>query len=483
MKPQQSEQEDTPTNESRGFPGSLKPHLKNQLFRAVPITPLVYLRIGFGALLFWEVTKFFTKNWIQEYYIGPPIHYTYSCFSWIRPWPGNGMNLHLGVLGIAAFFITAGFFYRFWACVFCIGFTYVFLLEKLRYLNHFYLICLIAFLMILTPANRALSLDVFLKRIPGSRWVSAWSLWLLRFQIGIVYFYAGIAKINSDWLHGEPMRQILHDAANQISAPVLRHESVVSFFSYSGLLYDLFVFPFLLHKKARWFALATSLIFHTTNSQLFNIGIFPWMMLVFTYVLFFDDYLPFGRQIMGAESSQAPPHGKYSLPRRSGLVFAFVGMYVLIQILVPLRLHLYSGNPAWTFDGEQFAWRMMLHSKHATSLRLPVSFTHNGKHIKTEIRFPDDPIIWTKSWHYFPLGRDPDMILQCVHRKAAELRAKGLKDIDIRAVVPVSLNGREPELLIDPNINLANEERHLFHAYDWVMPLTQPLQSPSTGSN
>ena len=34
----------------------------------------------------------------------------------------------------------------------------------------------------------------------------AWTLWLLRAQIGIVYFYAGLAKLNADWLQGEPMR-------------------------------------------------------------------------------------------------------------------------------------------------------------------------------------------------------------------------------------------------------------------------------------
>ncbi|MDF2697959.1 MAG: Vitamin K-dependent gamma-carboxylase, partial [Labilithrix sp.] len=28
----------------------------------------------------------------------------------------------------------------------------------------------------------------------------AWVLWLVRFQIGLVYFYGGVGKLETDWL-------------------------------------------------------------------------------------------------------------------------------------------------------------------------------------------------------------------------------------------------------------------------------------------
>ena len=83
------------------------------------------------------------------------------------------------------------------ATLFFAGFTYVFLLDKANYLNHFYLIALISFVMILVPAHRSFSVDARINPALRSSTVPAWALWLVRFQVGIAYFYAGIAKLNS----------------------------------------------------------------------------------------------------------------------------------------------------------------------------------------------------------------------------------------------------------------------------------------------
>jgi hypothetical protein len=40
----------------------------------------------------------------------------------------------------------------------------------------------------------------------------------------------------------------------------------------------------------------------------------------------------------------------------------------------------------------------------------------------------------------------------------------------------VSLNGREPQLLIDPNVDLAKEQVSLLPTR-WILPLTTPLGS------
>lgn len=57
-----------------------------------------------------------------------------------------------------------------------LGFTYVFLLDRAQYLNHFYLICLSSFLMIWLPAHRACSLDALLQ--PGLRrsFIPRWAI-------------------------------------------------------------------------------------------------------------------------------------------------------------------------------------------------------------------------------------------------------------------------------------------------------------------
>lgn len=68
----------------------------------------------------------------------------------------------------------------------------------------------------------------------------------------------------------------------------------------------------------------------------------------------------------------------------------------------------------------------------------------------------------------------PDMILNFSHHLADELRKQGYEQIEIRAEVWASLNGRKLELLVDPSVNLAAQPRSLLPA-KWILPLTEPL--------
>lgn len=153
--------------------------------------------------MLWETWRYFSNGWIGAFWVEPAFHFTYYGFGWIQPWPGIGMYVHFAALAVLALLVALGLFYRMSIALFCVGFTYVFMLDQTAYQNHFYLVCLLSFLMIFVPANRVFSLDAM--RRPGGETVPAWSLWILRFQMGVVYFFGGIAKLNGDWLRGEPM--------------------------------------------------------------------------------------------------------------------------------------------------------------------------------------------------------------------------------------------------------------------------------------
>ena len=133
------------------------------LFEPVDISFLIFFRVVFGSIMLWEVYRYFSTGWIRRYYIDPAFYFGYYGFEWVKPWPGNGMYIHFAVLGVVAACLMLGFFYRIAAPLFFIGFTYVFLLDQTRYLNHFYLVCLVSFLMIFLPANRAFSVDALLR--------------------------------------------------------------------------------------------------------------------------------------------------------------------------------------------------------------------------------------------------------------------------------------------------------------------------------
>ena len=69
------------------------------------------------------------------------------------------MYLHFLPIGVLAVCSALGLWNRISTLLMFLDFTYVFLLDQTLYLNHFYLMALISFLMIFVPAHRAFSVD------------------------------------------------------------------------------------------------------------------------------------------------------------------------------------------------------------------------------------------------------------------------------------------------------------------------------------
>jgi hypothetical protein len=456
------------------------------LFKPVDISFLVFFRVLFGGIMLWEVYRYFTYDWITRYYVEPAVTFTYYGFNWVKPWPGRGMYIHFFVLGLAAACVMVGFLYRIAAPVFFLAFIYAFLLDQTRYLNHLYLVCLISFLMCLLPAERAFSVDALLRRKIRLTVVPAWTLWLLRAQVGIPYFYGGIAKLNSDWIHGgEPMRTWLSPLSRVPGfGAIFASEWVVYSFVIGGLMLDLLVAPLLLWRRTRPFAFVAAVVFNLINAVIFDIGIFPWLMLG-ALLIFFPPDLPrrFARAFMSqdeefddakrpqasvipetvAEGSSCP-----SLLTSQKIVAGLLAIYLAVQVFLPLRHYLYPGNVSWTEEGHNFAWHMKLRTKVGEAV---FTITHplTGQ---TWIVKPQDHL---KSHQLMKMITKPDLILHFAHYLAEEKRREGYDDVEVRARVLVSLNGRQPQLLVDPNLDLAKEEVSLLPAR-WIVPLTMPLE-------
>jgi vitamin K-dependent gamma-carboxylase len=449
---------------------SLRQRLASRLFEPVDIASLVYFRVAFGALMLIEVWRYFSYGWIEEYFILPNYHFTWGIFDWVRPWPGQGMYLHFAALGVLAAMIILGFRYRLAAALFTAGFAYVFLLEKARYLNHFYLIALVALLMVFVPANRAFSLDVASRRVTRSDTAPTWALWLIRAQLGIAYFFGGLAKLNGDWLNGEPLRMWLaSDTDFPLIGQFFTEEWMVYLMSWGSLAFDLLVVPALLWRRTRPFAYAAAVVFNLMNWKLFTIGIFPWMMIAGT-AMFFPPSWP--RTLLGlgrSRTRRSTATRIRPLTRAQRVTIGVLAGYLAIQVLVPLRHFLYPGNVSWTEEGHRFSWHMKLRDKEATA-----EFTATDP--VTGQSWEIDPMHTVNEDQYDEMAARPDMILQLSHHFADQLRAQGYERIQIRARVTASLNGRRPQLLIDPEVDLAAVPRTLLPA-DWIVPLRQPLRT------
>lgn len=452
----------------------------NRLFAPVDIAILVYFRIVFGAIMLWEVWRYFSHDWISLYYIEPTFYFSYYGFDWVKPWAGDGMYLHFYALGALAICIILGLGYRVTSALFFLGFTYVFLLDQANYLNHFYLVSLISLLMIFVPAHRAFSLDALLRPRIRSDTAPAWTLWMLLAQIGIVYFYGGLAKLNSDWLRGEPLNAWLAGSTDfPLIGSLFTEEWVVFLLAYGALLIDLLIVPFLLWRPTRLPAFVIVAAFHLMNSELFSIGIFPWFM-IFAALLFFPSEWP--RQIfnrfflrflkgrskhkVGSESQSHRTHhtGTSHLKQIQKVTIVLLMIYFSVQLAVPLRHHFYPSKVSWTEEGHNFSWMMKLRDKDTTAI---VFYVTDPITDRTWTIDPEDELT---SRQFSKMSTRPDMILQYSHHIADELRQQGYEKIEVRVWVMASLNDREPQLLIDPEVNLAAQQRDWLHS-PWIVPL------------
>jgi hypothetical protein len=385
---------------------------------------------------------------------------------------------------VLAVCIAAGCCYRLACILFAAGFTYVFLLDATNYQNHYYLIILLSWALAIVPANRAVSVDAAWRhRSPHAPReemhhaerdaydvAPAWSVWLLRFHIALPYFFGGVAKLDADWYSGAPIKQMLSGRTGlPIIGPWLSNDLAVSFFTWGGLLFDLSIVPLLLWKKSRPIAYILCVLFHLANSILFQIHVFPWFM-IFATTIFFEPDWP--RRVLGGrpldlDSPKLTPWPTLSPLTRLG--FALLAIYCVLHLWWPLRHQLYGPNVNWTERGHYFSWRMMLRNKVA-GVRYYLTDPETGKTSNPDLR----PYLNAEQAGKF--SKDPEMILQLAHFLAAEHRRETGRPLEVRALVLTSLNGRKPQLYIDPNIDLAKQPRG-FYPRPWLMPLTEPLRS------
>ena len=461
----------------RGPPAALPAAARsilNRLLARVDIASLVYFRILFGAIMLWEVVKYYRYGWISRFFIEPPFLFKYYGFEWVQAWPGVGLYIHFAAMGVLALFIVVGLWYRVSAILFFLAYAYFFLLDQAVYLNHLYLIGLISFLMIFIPAHRAFSVDAARHPSLRSDTAPAWALWMLRGQISIVYVFGGIAKLNGDWLHAQPLGIWLAKRSSYpLVGPFFAEEWAAYLFSYGGLLFDLFIVPLLLWRRTRPFALAGAIGFHLANNTLFSIGIFPWLMIAGTMLFLSPDW---PRRLLqrlrllrptktGARSKPAAPTG---LRRGQWAIASILGLYFLAQLLMPLRHHLYPGNVQWTTEGHRFSWMMKLNDKQPSNLRFSVMGL--SKSAEEKVITPPSP----RRWQERRMATRPDLILQFAHYVADELRKQGFEDFEVHAETSVSLNGRASQPLIDSSVDLARQRRSLMPA-SWILPLEEPL--------
>lgn len=414
-------------------------------------------------------------GWVETQLIDPVLHFNYYGFQWVQVLPGDWMYLVFGLMILSALAITLGAFYRAATILFFICFSYVELIDITYYLNHYYFVSIVSFLLIFVPAQRCFSFDTWRKPELAIQTVSRWTIGIFKLQIAIVYIYAGLAKINYDWLFKALPLSIWLPAKTSIPVigGLMKYKITAYLFSWIGMLFDTFIVFGLMWKKSRWMSYAAVIIFHTITGILFQIGVFPLVM-IFAVTIFFSSSfhekvidkmsrILRGRNIfrkVEANEDQGSINTRLSIPG-----YAFLFIFFAFQIVFPWRYLLYNGNIFWTEEGYRFAWRVMLMEK-AGSATFYVKDGPEGK---------EGSVINSQFLNMHQekqMAMQPDLILQFARYLDEYYQEKGMKDPYVRAEAWVTLNANTSKLLIDPTVDLSQVKDN-WKKKEWILPFNQ----------
>jgi vitamin K-dependent gamma-carboxylase len=434
--------------------------LERALFRPVDASSVVAFRAIFGALMFVAVLRFFANGWIDEYYLQPSHFLHYYGFEWVRPWPGAGMYVHFALMALLSLGIVFGVYYRFSVAAFGALFAYAHLIDKTNYLNHYYLVVCLCALMAFLPLHRFGSVDAWRKPSLRSETVPAWVLYALRAQVGLVYLFGGVAKLDADWLFdAQPLTIWLSANGDFPIVGALFGEKWVAYaMSWGGAVFDLSIVPLLLWKRSRAFAYVALVVFHLVTARLFHLGMFPWIMMG-SALLFFSPEWP--RLLISRWRSIAPAATPPVAPRANRLAPVLLAAYFGFHLLFPLRHHLYPGDASWSEEGFRFAWNVMLMEKDG-------SVEYRVREPSTGREWLVSPTDYLTRYQAKMMASQPDMILELAHVIERDFEARGVRDPQVRADAFASLNGRPMARLVDPTVDLT-EEAEGFAPKRWIL--------------
>ena len=437
--------------------------------------PLAAFRIFFGLMMFLSIVRFWSYGWIEKLYIRPDFFFSYYGFEFVRPL-GQYTYLLFAVCGISALAVAFGYRYRVAIVVFFLSFTYIELMDKTTYLNHYYFISLLSFLMIFLPANAYFSMDARRKPELASASVPRWSIDSIKLLLGIVYLYAGLAKLNSDWLvAGMPLKIWLPSRYDlPLLGGLLQIPWVIYAFSWCGVVYDLSI-PFLLsYRKTRVIAFVLVIIFHVLTRILFPIGMFPYIMIVSATIFFdarvHDRFLAWISRVFRI-NKQYFDHQKALLTssmRSIRLKIGLLAVFFALQLVFPFRYLAYPGEVFWTEQGYRFSWRVMLMEK-AGYAQFKVRNSQTGE------QFYVDNTDFLTAFQEKQMSTQPDFILQYAHFLKNHFEGQGHENVEVYVESHVALNGRRSQPYIDPTINLA-EERDSFRHKPWILPFKDEIK-------
>lgn len=471
-------------------------------FFYAPINPSIVciFRIIFGLIATYQIIYYFKVDYTYQFIAGPEVLFYFNELSFLQPLPLPILKgLHFLLL-ISTVCITLGVWYRYAISFFFIVFSYFSFMDSTLYNNHIYLFSLFAFAMIFISADEKYSIKSRKRKDIAKMYIPAWHQYILMFLIALPYFFGGIAKLSSNWLHTNLVSEILSATKNNFLTQLFSNDTLIAFVKYGGLIYDLGIVFLLLFKRTRLFAVGLILIFNLTNNSLLfdDIGVFPLFMIVATILFFnpervgnFTDTLfikkkkvvklsqkekkRLKKQLKSKDGNATVTNGDAVVVENSdvlfaksnkGLVTGLLLVFLIFHLVFPFRYLLHSNNPEWYGPGVHFAWRMKLQAKKVVTLNLTMQDRASGA--TGEIK-EKTFISHNQSLHL--VDRPVNLVLLAKYLKPKIEKQYGIVNPKISAEVIVEFNGLPAQQMIVPTVDLTEVDERDYNDLSWIVPL------------
>lgn len=454
-------------------------------------------RFLFGMLMALDITQERGLSHLDYKYLdGAPVC-RFPLFNFLKPLPMDWMFFVYFVMFLGAVGIMLGCFYRIACLMFISTYWYIFFLDKTTWNNHSYLYGLIGFQLTLMDANRYWSVDGLRNPRKRNAHVPLWNYTLLRTQIFIVYFIAGVKKLDADWVEGYSMKYLAHHWLFDPFKVILPVEVVsLTVVHGGGLILDLTAGYLLFFDVTRPVAIFFVSYFHCMNSQLFSIGMFSYTMLSTSPLFCYPDWprrffghfpeflqpiLPFislapipssscvypnpssssgGQEEAHAEPKPTTPYFKHKLRA------FFVILYILEQFFLPYSHFITQGYNNWTNGLYGYSWDMMVHSRSHQHVKITYRDGVTG-----EVGYLN-PGVFTQSRRWKDHG---DMLKQYATCLSENLPRFNISDPEIYFDIWVSINDRFQQRIFDPRVDIVKADWSPFRPNPWLMPLLVDL--------
>ncbi|KAM6341382.1 LOW QUALITY PROTEIN: vitamin K-dependent gamma-carboxylase [Podargus strigoides] len=453
------------------------------LHRPVDPAALGAFRGAFGLLMALDVPQERGLGHLDARFLEGLDVCRFPLLPFLRPLPLDWMYLLYSVMFLGALGIMLGCCYRL-SCVAFLGpYWYLLLLDKTSWNNHSYLYGLLGAQLALLGADRYGSLDGLLRPRKRNAHVPLWNYTLLRAQIFIVYFIAGLKKLDADWVGGYSMGTL---SRHWLFAPfklVLSEEMTSLLVVHGGgLVLDLSAGFLLFFDATRPLALFFVTYFHCMNSQLFSIGMFPYTMLASSGLFCHPSWPrrlcarcpPLLRGVLpSTQPPQPSPDCHYGgrgarggLRPRQHLAAAFTLLYVLEQLFLPYSHFITQGYNNWTNGLYGYSWDMMVHSRFHQHVKITYRDGLTG-----EVGYLK-PGVFTQSRRW---KDHTDMLKQYSLCLSHLLPRYNVSQPQIYFDIWVSINDRFQQRLVDPRVDLVRAPWSPWSPTPWLLPLLAEL--------